>query len=146
MKKVKELDFFKNIRQVREYQFGVFYFFDGLVISEINEGETFGWSMAKKVIDAAYELLGRDQPIAYISNRINNYSVVPTDWLKFYKHRHELEFYSVVSYNQSGLASLVLEKMFYRKNIRQFSDLESAIKWSLDQVNNERLNLSSQME
>ncbi|WP_228236742.1 hypothetical protein [Allomuricauda sp. M10] len=143
MKKVKELDFFKNIRQVREYQFGVFYFFDGLVISEINEGETFGWSMAKKVIDAAYELLGGDQPIAYISNRIHNYSVVPTDWLKFYKHRHELEYYSVVSYNQSGLASLVLEKMFYRKNIRQFSNLESAITWSLAQVNKERLNLSS---
>ncbi|NDV42213.1 hypothetical protein [Flagellimonas sediminis] len=143
MKKVKELDFFKNIRQVREYQFGVFYFFDGLVISEINEGETFGWSMAKKVIDTAYELLGREQPIAYISNRIHNYSVVPTDWLKFYKHRHELEFYSVVSYNQSGLASLVLEKMFFRKNIRQFSDLESAIKWSLNQVNDKRLNLSS---
>lgn len=146
MQKVKELDFFRNIRQVREFQFGVFYFFDGLVISEINEGETFGWPMAKKVINTAYEVLGREKPIAYVSNRIHNYSVVPTDWLKFYKHRHQLEFYSVVSYNQGGLASLVLEKMFFKKNIRQFSDLESAIKWSLAQVKEKQSNLSSQME
>ncbi|WP_226789839.1 hypothetical protein [Flagellimonas hadalis] len=69
MKSVKELDFFKNIREIREYEFGIFYFFDGLIISEMNEGETFDWSIAEKIIDAAYEILGEEKPIAYISNR-----------------------------------------------------------------------------
>jgi len=145
MQRVKELEFFKNIREIREYKFGVFYFFDGLIISEMKEGETFNWDIAKLIIKAAYEILGKDKPIAYISNRIHNYSVVPTDWLKFYKNRHRLELYSVVAYNKGGLASLVLEKMFFKNKIRQFSDLESAIKWSLAKVH-EKISLSSQVE
>ncbi|WP_431126795.1 hypothetical protein [Flagellimonas flava] len=134
MQRVREITFFKNIREIREYDFGVFYFFDGLVISEIKEGVVFNWSMAQKAIDAAYEVIGQDRPIAYISNRIHNYSVVPTDWIKFYTHRHKLELYSVVAYNKSGLASIILEKMFFRNNIRQFSDLETAINWSISKI------------
>ncbi|WP_420401525.1 hypothetical protein [Flagellimonas sp.] len=134
MQRVREIAFFKNIREIREYEFGVFYFFDGLVISEIKEGVVFNWSMAQKAIDAAYEVIGQDRPIAYVSNRIHNYSVVPTDWIKFYTHRHKLELYSVVAYNKSGLASIILEKMFFRNNIRQFSDLETAINWSISKI------------
>ncbi|RUA14578.1 MAG: hypothetical protein DSY83_09185 [Flavobacteriia bacterium] len=143
MKSVKELDFFKNIREIREYEFGIFYFFDGLIISEMNEGETFDWSIAEKIIDAAYEILGEEKPIAYISNRINNYSVVPTDWLKFYKNRHKLELYSIVAYNKNGLASIILEKMFFKDSIRQFTDLESAISWSLSKISDKNDSLSA---
>ena len=131
MQSARDIAFFSNIREIREYDFGIFYYFDGLVISEIKEGVVFNWTMAKKAIDAAYEVMGRDRPIAYISNRIHNYSVVPTDWIKFYTHRNRLELYSVVAYNKSGLASIILEKMFFRNNIRQFSDLESAVNWSM---------------
>ena len=48
MRSVREIDFFKNIREIREYEFGVFYFFDGLVISEIKEDVVFNWNMAQK--------------------------------------------------------------------------------------------------
>ncbi len=138
MKRVREIEYFKNIREIRECEFGVFYFFDGLVISEINEGVIFNWTMAKKVIDIAYDILGRERRIAYISNRVNQYSVVPTDWIKFYTNRHELEFYSVVAYNKMGLSSIILEKMFFRNSIRQFSDLETAVKWSLSKIEAEK--------
>ena len=137
MQRVRELEFFKKIKQIREYEFGTFYFFDGLVISEMNEGETFNWDIAETIIKVAYEVLGKDKPIAYISNRIHNYSVVPSDWLKFYKHRHKLEFYSIVAYNNSGLTSVILEKLFFKDKIRQFSNLEDAIKWSVAKVSDE---------
>lgn len=143
MQHVKELEFFKNIREIREYEFGIFYFFDGLVISEMKEGAIFNWDIAEKIILVAYQVLGKDKPIAYISNRINDYSVVPTDWLKFYKHRHRLEHYSIVAYNKSGLASVVLERMFFRHKIRQFSNLENAIKFSLSKVSGKEIDLSA---
>jgi hypothetical protein len=142
MQKVRDLAIFKKIKEVREYEFGVFYFFDGLVISEMSEGATFDWDKAKKIISVAYEILGKDKPVAYISNRIHDYSVVPTDWLKFYKNRHHLEFYSIVAYNKSGLASVILEKMFFRNKIKQFSDLEDAVQWSLAKVS-EKMNMSA---
>lgn len=145
-KTVKEVSYFKNIREIRESDFGIFYFFDGLVISEIKEGVVFNWSMAKKIINIAYEVIGKDKPIAYISNRIHDYSVIPTDWLKFYKNRHQLEFYSVVAYDKGGLSSIVLEKMFFKDNIRQFSDLESAIKWSISKVEEKRAGLTPYVE
>ena len=130
MKSVKQLDYFKNIKQVREFEFGVFYYFDGLVISEMKEGVIFRWKMAEKAIKGAHEVLGKDAPIAYISNRINNYFLVPSDWVKFYKNRHQLEFYSVVGSSKRSFMSLVFERLFFRDTIHKFSDLEEAITWS----------------
>jgi hypothetical protein len=134
MKRVKDLDFFKNIREVREFEFGIFYYFDGLVISEVKEGVVFGWDMAEKAVRASREIFGADKPIAYISNRINKYYVLPKDWAKFYKNRGQLSFYAVVGQTQGSFASLVLERMFFKNSIRQFSDIEKAIAWSLTKI------------
>ncbi len=131
MKHVRDLDFFRNIREVWEFEFGTFYYFNELVISEINEGTVFNWNMAEKAVKVAHEVLGKDKPIAYISNRIHSYYVVPTDWIKFYKNRHQLHSYSVVGNTQGSFASLVLERMVFKNSIRQFTDLEEAIEWSL---------------
>ncbi|MDT0606164.1 hypothetical protein [Croceitalea rosinachiae] len=138
MKRVKSIPFFKNIKEIREYQFGTFYFFDGLVISEINEGVTFGWEMGKKAIDAAHDVFGEDLPIAYISNRVNDYFVVPKDWVKFYTNRNRLSFYSVVGNTKGSFASLVMERMFFKTSIKQFTDLEEAIRWSLAKIEKKR--------
>ncbi|WP_422861864.1 hypothetical protein [Flagellimonas sp. W118] len=138
MKRVTDIDLFKKIREIREFEFGKFYFFDNLVISEMKEGVTLNWNMAKKAIDAAYEVIGKDKPIAYISNRINKYYVVPSDWAKFYKHRHQLSFYSVVGNTKGSFASLVLERMFFQNSIKQFSDLEEAVAWSLAKIEKQK--------
>lgn len=137
MKSVKQLAFFKNIREVREFEFGTFYFFDGLVISEMKEGVIFRWKMAERAVKAAHEVLGEDEPLAYISNRINSYFVVPSDWIKFYKNRHQLNFYSVVGSTRGSFASIVLERMFFRDSIRKFTDLEEAIEWSVSKIKEE---------
>jgi hypothetical protein len=132
MQYVKQLDYFKNIREVREFEFGSFYFFDGMVISEINKGVFLQWKMAKKPVKAAKEFYGKEQHIAYISNRIHSYTVAPTDWLKFYNHRHELAYYSVVGNTKGSLPSTLLEKMFFKGSLMQFNELDEAIVWSLE--------------
>ncbi len=138
MKRVRDIPFFKNIKEIREYEFGKFYFFHGLVISEINDGVTFNWEMAQKAVAAAKDVFGDDMPVAYISNRVNSYFVVPMDWAKFYTHRNQLSFYSVVGETKGSFASLVLERMFFKNSIKQFTDLEEAIAWSLSQIDGKR--------
>lgn len=138
MKRVRELPFFKNIREVREFDFGIFYYFDGLVISEIKEGVIFDWNMAEKAVIAAQEIFGENAPIAYISNRINSYTVSPTDWIKFYNNRNRLSFYSVVGSTQGSFTSLVLERMFFQNSIHQFTDLQQAIDFSLAKIEENR--------
>ena len=134
MKRVVDIPHFKHIREIREYHFGKFYFFDGLVIGELNKGITFNWEMGKRAIDAAKEVFGKDMPIAYISNRINEYYVVPGDWGKFFANRNQLLFYSVVGETKGSFASLVMEKVFFRNSIKKFTDLEEAVKWSLKRI------------
>lgn len=146
MKKVRDLDFFKNIREIREFEFGIFYYFDGLVISEMKEGVTMNWNMGKKAVAAAREIFGEDMPIAYISNRINNYYVVPSDWRKFYTNRHQLDSYCVVGNTRGSFASLVLERIFFQNSIKQFTDLEEAIEWSLKKIEAHRNRASKDLQ
>ncbi len=44
---------------------GNFYFLDGLVISEINEGITYSWEEAKKVIQAVQKFYGPNISVCY---------------------------------------------------------------------------------
>lgn len=137
-KTVKDLAYFKNIKQIREFEFGVFYYFDGLVISEMNEGVVFRWKMAEIAVKAAHDIFNENTPVAYISNRINNYFVIPYDWVKFYKNREQLTFYSVVGNTKGSYISLFLERMFFRNSIQKFSDLEEAIAWSNSKIASEK--------
>lgn len=135
MKRVRDIDFFENIKEIREFEFGVFYYFDGLVISEMKEGVVFGWKMAEKAIGAAREIFGDKMPIAYISNRINRYYVIPSDWIKFYRNREQLQFYAVVGETTGSFVSVILERLFFRNSIRKFINLEEAVQWSLNKIN-----------
>lgn len=134
MKRVKDLSLFKKIREIREYEFGVFYFFDKLVISEIKEDIVLEWKMAEKAVFAAQEIFGKDSPIVYISNRINSYTVDPLNWMKFHKNRHQLTHYAVVGQTKGSLASVVLERIFFKNTIVQFEDLDEAVAWALGKI------------
>lgn len=121
MKRVKELDFFKHIRQIREFEFGIFYYFDGLVISEMKEGIVLEWEMAELGVLAAKEIFKENQPIVYISNRIHNYSVDPLNWVKFYKNRHQLAHYAVVGRTQEILPALSWNVCFLKTPLSNFN-------------------------
>ena len=138
MKRVRDIEFMKNVRQIHEFDFGVFYYFDGLVISEVNEGVVFRWKMAKKAVKAAHDLYGKDEPIVYISNRINNYLISPTDWFKFFKNRNQISFYSVVGKTTGSYLSIVIERILFRSSIPKFSTLEEAIDWSMEEITSKK--------
>ena len=110
---------------------GNFYFFKKFIIAEINDGVHFTWEIAKDTIDRAYEHYGQDVKVAYISNRVNSYSVNAQDWLKFYQERHHLEGIAIVAYNKMGLMNVVLEKIFNETRLRKFSKLDDAVNWVL---------------
>lgn len=151
MKSIKDTPYINSVKEIRTYEFGTFFFFDHLVVSEINEGVVFNWEMAKKVINAAFDILGNQFPIAYISNRIHSYSLVPTDWLKFYKeYKNHLTSYSIVVYRYSTITNIFLEKMFSDIKIQKFNTIDNAINWSISEkqklIINELFNLDSKIQ
>lgn len=112
---------------------GTFYFFDNFIISEIKEGVLFDWEMAQEIITIAESYYGVDQKVAYISNRVHPYSLVPQDWLKFFKARNSISAFAVVSYSQQERSNILLERLFFKSKIKKFFDLEEAVKWAISE-------------
>lgn len=109
-----------------DYDFGVFYFLDDIIVSEMHEGVTFNWKCAEQVIADAKRILGVDCRPHYISNRINEYYTVSQDWLKFFNNRYFLKSFSVITPHPSGMMNLIFERMFYRRKIFQVTSLHDA--------------------
>lgn len=111
---------------------GTYYFFEDFVISEINEHALFNWEEAEEILEIAKEFYGDISGKSYISNRVNPYSVVPTDWLKFFKKNLWFSRYAIVTYTPKTWTNALMEKMFVRMSMRRFKDLEEAIDWVSD--------------
>ncbi|WP_397362893.1 hypothetical protein [Olleya sp. R77988] len=133
-----------EIKDVYVSDHGNFYFLDGIVISEINEGVTYTWEEASKAIDAAKEFYGNNVTVTYISNRVNKYSIKPSDWLKFYRNDNNLNGYAVVTNSENSWFNALMEKLFSVAEIVRFEDLYEAIKWAKHKNNtNSKSNLAS---
>lgn len=132
MKRIRELELFNQIKEIREFEFGVFYFFKGgIVISEMHEGVRFKWDNAKKAVYAAQEIYDNTIPLIYIANRINRYNVAPFDWFKFHKNRFDMQHIASVGPLSGNIVSLMLKRLIFPKRIKEFTDLDKAVDWAL---------------
>ena len=129
--KIEESKYIGQEHKKVEMPFGNFYFFERFLVSEINQGVHFSWNKVKKVAEIASNYYGENNKIVYISNRVNSYSIEPQSWLKFDKEYNFFKASAIIAYDMKGGLSVVLEKLFSEKRIRKFTDLDSAIDWSL---------------
>lgn len=129
---LKETLHYKNVVKELNFPFADVYIFDGFVVSEVKEGITFSWNEHAKVmveeISTFAQTNGED--IIYISHRINSYSVIASDWLKFFKHSYGLKNYGVVGYKKASFLNTMMENLFFNNKIKRFTDLNAAIDWA----------------
>ena len=135
MKKLKDTPYYHRAIHEINYSFGDFYLFDTFIVGEIHEDVHISWKEHGKMIaeelSNLYDNNGKD--LVYISNRANDYSLVPTDWKKFFKLSYSLKAYGIVSYTKTGYFNAMLERMFVNTKLRWFNSLEDAIAW-VDQI------------
>lgn len=126
---VKDTDLYSEVLKECNYAFGNVYMFKEFVVSEFSKGETITWENHAKIIiydiEAFYNTDGSD--VIYLSNRINSYSVVASDWLKFYKSSYKVKAYCVISENKAGFLNSMIEKLFFKKKIIHFTNLLEAV-------------------
>lgn len=131
MKKLRDTPYYYRAIHERNYSFGDFYLFDTFIVGEIYDDIHVSWKEHGKLIaeelSNLYDNNGED--IVYISNRVNDYSVIATDWKKFYKFSYKLKAYGIVSYTKTGFFNAMLERMFVNTKLRWFYSLEGAIEW-----------------
>jgi len=132
LKSLKNSIYYKEAFNELVYDFGTFYLFEGFIVAEINEGIVFTWETKAKIV--AQEILdlydSNGSDIIYISNRINNYAVMPSDWVKFFKSNFRMKGYAMINYTKCGYVNSLLEKLFVGHKSKRFSSLKHAIQWA----------------
>ncbi len=132
VKSVRDTSFYGEAINELNYPFADYFLFQTFIISEVQEDILFTWeNHGKRVAEDLtnlYENNGQD--FVLITNRINSYSVMPADWIKFFKHSYKLKGYGIVSYTKAGYLNALLEKLFIPAKFKRFKSLESAISWA----------------
>ncbi|NNK82782.1 MAG: hypothetical protein HKO92_06640 [Flavobacteriaceae bacterium] len=129
---VKTSHFYLQVIKELHYPFGNVYVFNGFLVSEINEGVIFSWDEhGKRVAEDVSCYLGTlGDNLIYISNRIHSYSVVASDWKKYYQNYKNLRGYYVVEEKKQGALNSLVESLFFNGNIKRFNSLEEAFNFT----------------
>ena len=109
--------------------FGKYYFCTKIVISELNEGVHFDWEKCHMIIGKILEFYGENAQIGFISNRINNYSVDPNNWVRAHTEYDFMIASAIVTYQNSSYKVATLEKYFSQKKLKRCFSINEAIEW-----------------
>ena len=106
-----------------ELDFCTLHFFDGYVISYINEGEIVTFDKSSIITKTAVEFYGTSK-FVYITNRVNSYSVDPSVYFDISKLKTLVGF-AVVSKDYTAKSNAEIEKLFLNKPMEVFDVLEA---------------------
>lgn len=109
---------------------GRFVFYKNISIAEVSEGSHVTFQKISNMLQIAEGVYGNDIPFVYISNRIHSYSIDPLGYYEAIKMFPNIKAYAIVSQNKQRRMLAVLEKLFIKKPIRVFDDLEKAFAWA----------------
>ncbi|MFC0605090.1 hypothetical protein [Winogradskyella pulchriflava] len=132
MVSISKTGLYSEVLKEVNYKFGNVFIFDGFIISEINEGVSFSWENHAQLIvkDVTDFTKCNGSDLVYLSHRIHSYSVVPIDWLKFFKNSFDIKGYGIIGYSKVSFVNSVIESLFFKKKIRRFTSIESAVHWA----------------
>lgn len=123
----------ENMKEIHHLDFGTIFFLDNTVVTELNEAINYDWEKSFQLITIAEKLYGKDFYVHYIANRINDYSVVAQDWLKFFDQGRKLKSFCIVTHGDTGTTNIAIERLFYKDDtIHHFTDLAEALKFTGD--------------
>ncbi|WP_179335473.1 hypothetical protein [Winogradskyella costae] len=111
------------------FNFGELSIYDNYVLAVMKEGVTISPNYNDVLVDIS-ETYFRNKNFIYITHRIHSYSVDPQIYYKTEKIENLIGF-AVVSHNYQAKLNAQIEKMFFKKPLMIFSDIEEAITWAL---------------
>lgn len=137
MVSVRYTDIYKDVQREFNYPFGDVFVFDNYVVSEFKKDVVVSWKdHAKHMVEDVINSKGPSaRDIIYISNRINAYSVVALDWMKFFKYQYGLKGYYIVSDSPISKMNIMIEQIFFKDKIKHFDSIYAAVNW-VEKVDN----------
>jgi len=109
---------------------GRFVFYPNIVVGEFKEGIHVTFENAALPIQIAEMTFGSQKPLVYISHRLNSYSMDPVGYREVVELFPNFKAFVIVAENKRRRMLAHLEKLFIKKPIKVFDNLEQAIEWS----------------
>jgi len=114
----------------KTFSVGHFLFYPNYIVGEFNEGVHVNKENSAEPIEMAQELYGSDIPLVYISHRLHSYSMDPVRYQEVSKMFPNFKGFAIVSNNRYRRMVAKLEKLFIKKPIAVFYELDSALEWA----------------
>lgn len=115
-------------KHVHKSDLGTIFIYENLLITEFNEGVNVSYTTGINILVDVLKHIGT-KPFTVISNRINSYSVQPTDY-KVLEKVPNLKGIAIVAKDAMSSANAMLEAKFFSKAFAVFNDIKSAREWS----------------
>ncbi|WP_052503456.1 hypothetical protein [Lacinutrix sp. Hel_I_90] len=118
---------YKLVKTYR-FNFGKVDFYENFLVTEISEGFCFDIEEALKISELV-TLHFRDKPFAYISNRVNSYSLIPMNYLKIKEVFPTIAVFAAVTYTVIQENMIEVENNFLNGFLKNFNSMEEAVAW-----------------
>lgn len=120
-----------------DYEFGEIRIFKSFVVVVMKEGITVKPEYNNYLVNISKKYF-KDTLFGYITYRKNSYAVDPMVYLKTSKIKN-LAAFAVVCTDGLKSSNLELERMFLKKPLKHFSDLDEAKNWVNEVIENSTL-------
>lgn len=111
-------------------EIGKFLFYTNIVVGEFYEGAHVTKENAIEPILISQRIYGDCKPIVYISHRLNSYSMDPVGYKEVVDMFPNFKGFAIVSQNKYRRMLASIEKLFIKKPIGVFDNMDSAFFWA----------------
>ena len=113
-----------------ETEIGRFDYYKNMVIGEVKEGVHVTMDTALEPLQAGAQVFGYGENFVYISHRLHSYSIDPTGYYEAASMFPNFKGLVIVATNRRRRMLANLERLFMKRPIRVFDNLEAAIQWA----------------
>ena len=116
------------------YNFCTIKVYDSYLIVVMNQGEHITPDQNQVLVDIAKNHYS-NKPFVYITHRKYSYSVDPSIYIETSKISNLIGF-AVVAEVPLSMGNAQIEKLFYKKSFEVFTDIEDAVSWAKQLIEN----------
>lgn len=123
----------KTKRQVittLETKIGTFEYYSNMVIAVVKEGVHVTFEAAVEPLQTGAQVFGYGENFVYISHRLHSYSIDPTGYYEAASMFPNFKALAIVATNRRRRMLANLERLFMKRPIHVFDNLEAACEWA----------------
>lgn len=127
--KIRDFILTEEPQSIYHLDIGTLTVFRTFLVAEFKEGLTVGFNNGQEMLTIIYDHFGNTGNFGFICNRVNSFSIIPTDLNKIGKLFTQSPKVAIVNYTKLGKLSAQFERNYWPFPVQLFDDLHTGITW-----------------